>query len=165
MTNRTVLIVLVFAGVYLLTLASAHPLDAVFGVLLGAALLWALRRFLLPSGSGSIPGLVGRFLRAPLFAAVIVREITVGTWDVVLVMIGLRRIEIPGIVAFPIGERTELGVVVTTITATLSPGEFLVDVDWEKGVYYLHVLDARDPDASRAHHAYLYERFQKAVFP
>ncbi len=165
MTSRTVPIVLILAAVYLLTLASTHPLDAVAGVLLGAAALYALRRFLLPSGPDGIPGLAGRLLRAPLFAAVVVREITVGTWNVARVMIGLRELRTPGILAFPIGERSELGVVVTTLTATLSPGEFLVDIDWDARVYYLHVLDASDPEASRAHHEHLYQRFQKAVFP
>ena len=30
---------------------------------------------------------------------------------------------------------------------------------------YLHVLDASDPDAIRAAHADLYERYQRKVFP
>jgi multisubunit Na+/H+ antiporter MnhE subunit len=54
---------------------------------------------------------------------------------------------------------------VSALTATLSPGEVLVDVDLEKGVMYLHVLDASDPDAVRAAHAELYDRHQRKVIP
>ena len=152
-------------AVYLLVLASDDPLDAALGALLAAVLLWSLRRFLFPGGVLAAPGFLGRVVRFPLFALIVVREITVGTWNVAVVVLGVRRLEAPGIIAIPIGERTPVGVVVSAIAATLSPGEFLVDIDWEKGVYYMHVLDAADPDAVRAHHEHLYQRFQKAVFP
>jgi len=65
----------------------------------------------------------------------------------------------------PIGERTTSGVAVSALTTTMSPGEVLVDIDWERGVMLIHVLDARDPDAVRARHLRFYERYQRRVFP
>lgn len=163
--TRLALTVLALVAIYLLVLASDDPYDVALGTLLAIAVLAGFRRLLLPDGIAPSPGLLGRIVRFPLFALVVVREITVGTWNVALVVIGARRVERPGIIAVPIGERTPLGVVVSSIAATLSPGEFLVEIDWEKDVYYMHVLDAGDPDAVRAHHEHLYQRFQKAVFP
>jgi hypothetical protein len=32
---------------------------------------------------------------------------------------------------------------------TLSPGSFLVDVDWDAGEMLVHVIDASDPEAVR----------------
>ncbi|CCF84740.1 Na+/H+ antiporter subunit E [Nitrolancea hollandica] len=53
----------------------------------------------------------------------------------------------------------------TSWLITLAPGSVLVDVDWERGVMLFHLLDASDPDATRATVARFYERYQRAVFP
>lgn len=163
--TRLALVFVLLVAVYLLELASDKPWDAVIGAALAAGALVALRRHLFPGGTSAVPGLVGRIVRFPLFALVVVREITVGTWQVTKVVTGIDHIDQPGIVAIPIGDRSEVGVVVSAIAATLSPGEFLVDIDWDRGVYYMHVLNADDPDDIREHHEHLYQRFQKGVFP
>ncbi|MBA2375274.1 MAG: Na+/H+ antiporter subunit E, partial [Rubrobacter sp.] len=49
--------------------------------------------------------------------------------------------------------------------ATLSPGTYLVEVDWERGVWLIHALDASDPDEVRRDRHEFYERYQKRVFP
>ena len=80
-------------------------------------------------------------------------------------VLGLRRLRQPGVVEIPIGDRTELGTVASAIASTLSPGEVLIDIDGDRGVYLIHALDASDPDAVGAHHQHGYERWQKRALP
>lgn len=99
------------------------------------------------------------------FAAVVFRNILVGTWKVALVTLGLRPLVRPGIVAVPIGERTPTGIAVWAVITGLPPGSFFADVDGERGVVLIHVLDARDPDAYRREQEEFYRRYQSKVFP
>jgi multisubunit Na+/H+ antiporter MnhE subunit len=151
--------------VYLLVLASDEPWDVAFGVLLGAALLVAARGFVFGGHPGPVEGLCRRVIGFVPFVLATIWEIARGTWMVTLVVLHLRPLPHPGIVAVPFGERTPLGVAITTLQLTLSPGAYLVDVDDEKRVMLLHVLDASDPDAVRAEFAEFYRRFQRHVFP
>ena len=104
---------------------------------------------------------LGRLLA---FAWAVVREIVAGTWLVVFVVLGRRR-PTQGIVAVPLGERSRTGVAVTALAINLSPGEVLVDIDWDARLMFVHVLDADDPDDVRARYEVLYERYQRSLFP
>jgi multicomponent Na+:H+ antiporter subunit E len=163
--SRALVSLLLVTAVYLLALASTDPLDALVGGVLAAALLLALRRFLFPGRAAPFASLPRRALAFLPFAAAVLWDITKGTWDVALVVLHVRPLVVPGVVAIPIGERTEAGLAAMSLVATLSPGEFLVDVDHESGVVLIHVLDASDPDAVRERHEDFYRRYQKAVFP
>lgn len=159
------LAVALLAAVYLLALASLDPLDVAAAFVLSGLVLAILHRFLL-----DLPPVAGRDLgrrvsRFPLFALAVLGEITVGTWRVALIVVGLRPLSRPGIVAVPIGERTPTGVAATTLAITLSPGELLVDVDWGREVMLIHVLDASDPERVRGHYDGFYRRYQREVFP
>jgi multicomponent Na+:H+ antiporter subunit E len=160
-----VLAVVLLAAAYLLTLASVDPLDIAMALAVSAGALIGLRRFLLTDSP--LPGreLIRRALRLPAFTLVVLREIVVGTWQVSLIVAGLRPLSRPGIVEIPIGDRTPNGVAVTTLAITLSPGELLVDVDWSRGVMLVHVIDAHDPDGIRGRYEEIYQRFQRGVFP
>lgn len=168
-----VLTVALLTTVYALTLASANPWDLAIGAVVSTVLLVGSRRFLQASDAtvefdrdAGRPGSVLR--RAIAFiplAGVVLIDVVKGTWDVALVVLHLRPIDHPGIVAIPIGERTPVGVAVSGLAAALPPGAFLIDVDWEEGVMLFHVLDASDPDAVRAGSRHFYERYQRAVFP
>lgn len=151
--------------IYALALVSFHPWDLAFGAALEAALVFGSRRFVFGGASGQGPGLPSRMLAFGLFAAAIFREILVGTLEVTLVTLHLRPLERSGIVAVPIGERTPMGVAVWAIVTGLPPGSFFVDLDQERGVALIHILDARDPDAFRRHQADFYRRYQSKVFP
>ena len=164
MTRVAVALVLV-AATYALMLASADPVDLATGVVVAGAILASCRRFLFPRPPAPGPSLLSRLVAFPAFAAAVVRDITVGTWDVALIVLHLRPLRAPGIVAVPFGPRTDTGVVVSALVATLSPGEFLVDIDRERRVMLLHVIDAGDPDAVRRQHERFYTRFQRKVFP
>jgi multicomponent Na+:H+ antiporter subunit E len=158
---RTLLALASLTGIYLLALASAKPADVITGVVVAAGALAVARRAPGSPRTGtlrSLPALV------PFVGAVIV-DVAKGTWDVALVVLGLRRLQWPGSVEIPIGERTELGTVASTIASTLSPGEVLIDIDRERGVYLIHALDASDPEQIRARHRQGYERWQKKALP
>jgi multicomponent Na+:H+ antiporter subunit E len=155
------------SATYLLMLASADPVDVLAAVAVGGVLLLGFRRFLLGDARGcaSAPTLLRRVAAFPLFAAVVVRDVTVGTWQVALIVLHLRPLRSPGIVAIPMGERTSTGAAVSALVATISPGELLVDFDHERRMMLLHVIDASDPDEVRRRHQVFYDRFQRKVFP
>ena len=163
--------VVVLTLVYALALGSFHPWDLLFGAGLSVALLLVSRRFVFgtdgtpprPAGRGLT--LLGRVVAFVPFAAIVFREILVGTWEVTLVTLHLRPLVRPGIVAVPVGERTPMGVAVWAVVTGLPPGSFFVDVGRERGVVLIHVLDARDPEAYREEQEELYRRYQSKVFP
>lgn len=154
-------IALLLAAVYCLALGSVHPVDVGTGVLIGLLTMWALGL----SGTVSPGDWVRRALAFPAFALAVAGEVASGTVQVGAVVLGLREAPTPGVVAVPIEERTSLGVAVAALTLTLSPGEVLVDVDWEGRRMLIHTIDATDPDQLRARHRHLYERYQRRVFP
>ena len=108
-------------------------------------------------------GFLGRLVAFPVYAGVVIWDIIQGTWTVAAHSVGLKKLQSPGIVAVPLGERTPVGVAVSALVSTLSPGAFLVDVDRE--VMLIHVIDASDPEAVRREHEEFYQRFQRKVFP
>jgi multicomponent Na+:H+ antiporter subunit E len=159
-----VLATLLLAATYLLALASLDPLDAALAMLLAVAVLAGLRRFLFDRPPLGALETGKRLLAFFPFAFAVIVEITRGTWRVALIVLGLQPLRRPGIVLIPVGERSPTGVAVTALAITLSPGELLVDIDTERDVMLIHVLDARDPDAVREHYANFYERYQRRVF-
>jgi multisubunit Na+/H+ antiporter MnhE subunit len=170
--TRYVSAVVVLTLVYALALASFHPWDLLFGAGLSAALLFASRRFVFGDADGTAPRpdgrgltLLGRVVAFVPFAAAVFREIVVGNLEVTLVTLRLRPLVRPGIVAVPIGDRTPTGVAVWAVVTGLPPGSFFVDVDRERGVVLIHVLDARDPEAFRERQEEFYRRYQSKVFP
>lgn len=162
--GRFVLPLILLVLVYALVLGSFYPADLALGAVLSGALLLALRGFVMP-GEPAATGVFGRVLAFFPFAVAVGWEVVVGTWEVALVTLHLRPLGRSGIVAIPIGGRTETGVAVSALVATLSPGEVLVDVDQERGVMLIHVIDADDPESVRAHHEEFYRRYQRKVFP
>ena len=151
--------------VYAFALASFRPLDLLFGAVLSSALVLASRRFVFGDVPAGEPSLLRRAVAFWPFALAVFREILAGTWEVTLVTLHLRSLERPGIVEVPIGERTPAGVAVWAVVAGLPPGSFFVDVDREKGVVLLHVIDAGDPEAVRRKEKEFYRRYQREVFP
>lgn len=160
-----VLAVATLTVVYLLMLDSVDPLDVAAGLVISGTVIGLLGRFLFQGPALAAAELAARIVRFPRFAVAIVMEIVAGTWQVALVVMGIRPLAKPGIIAVPIGDRSPTGVAATTLAITLSPGELLVDIDAERGVMLIHVLDAADPDAVRERYAEFYERFQRGVFP
>lgn len=163
--NRVLLWVAILTLIYALALASFDPWDLALGALASLALLLGLRAFLFGGAPRPIERLGRRLLAVPGFVWSVLRDITVGTWNVAAVTLGLRPLERPGIVALPFGERTPDGALLTAFAVTLSPGEFLVDIDWEERRLLFHALDASDPDAVRARLDDMYRRHQRDLLP
>jgi multicomponent Na+:H+ antiporter subunit E len=163
--RRFALVVLLLTLTYALVLGSFHAWDLAMGAIVSGALLYALRGFVFGGRPERPNGSFRRLAAFVPFLFAILREVVVGTWEVALVTLHLRPIESPGIVAIPVGDRTPTGVAVSALATTLSPGTFLVDVDWERRAFLIHTIDASDPDAVRQHHQDFYERYQRAVFP
>jgi multisubunit Na+/H+ antiporter MnhE subunit len=165
---RSALVVLLLTVVFCLTLASYDPWDMLVGAVLGSIVL-AVFHNALPEIQGKpareLPSLPSRILRFVPFVGITVWEILIGSVRVAAIVIGLRKLEHPGIVAVPIGDRSKFGVVVTGITTSLAPGSILLDVDWDRNLMLVHVIDASDPDQIRADMQKLYDRYQRKVFP
>jgi multisubunit Na+/H+ antiporter MnhE subunit len=163
--KHAILVLVVLTLVYALALGSFKPLDLASGAVLAAILLVSFRRFIFGGHPWPVPRLAARVIFFFPFAAATVWTVITGTWAVALVTVGLRPLVSPGIVAVSIGERSEVGVAVSALATTLSPGTMLVDVDRERGAMLLHVIDAADPDKVRDEHEDFYQRYQKKVFP
>jgi multicomponent Na+:H+ antiporter subunit E len=160
--TRFVLLMITLTVVYLLVLTSVRMGDVLVGAALSAALAaaWAWGRPAARIG----PPLGGRLAAVPALVLGTLADMVRGTWHVALYVLG-RRLESPGIVAIPKGERTDSGVAVWGYITAVSPDEIVVDVDDERDVLLVHVLDARDASAHRARHQHTYERRQRRVFP
>lgn len=154
--------------VYAMVLSSFAPLDLLAGAVISSALVFGLNRFLFPEmgWSGTVRrGFLRRLVAFPVYAGAVVWDIIQGTWTVALYSLSLKELQSPGIVAVPIGERTAVGIAVSALATTLSPGTFLVAVDYERGVMLIHSIEAEDPDAVRDSLEHMYQRYQKKVFP
>ena len=149
-----------------LALTSFDPVDLLIGALLSAGLLFFLRGFLFSEGP-SLPlrRLPRRLLGLVPYAVAVLLDVIRGTWEVTLVSLRLRPLRRPGIVAMPMGGRSETGVAVTALAMTLSPGSVLVDIDWDRRILFFHFLDASDPDRLRQQQERMYDRWQRHVFP
>jgi multicomponent Na+:H+ antiporter subunit E len=162
--TRYVAAVALLTLVYALALASFDPLDLLFGGGLSAALVFLSRGFVFED-QGRGPSVLGRVVGFVPFSLAILWQILRGTWEVSLVTLHLRPLAQPGIVAVPIGDRTPSGVSTWAVITGLPPGSFFVDVDRERGVALIHVLDASDPEAFREEQEDFYRSYQSKVFP
>ena len=161
--TRFVLITVALTTVYLLVLTSVHPGDVLVGALLAAAIAAAsvVGRPTVRVG----PPLGQRLAAAPALVLGTLAEMVRGNWHVALYVLGVRRLESPGIVAIPKGERSASGVAAWGYITAISPDEIVVEADDERGVLLVHLLDARDVPAVRARHERTYARRQRPVFP
>lgn len=155
------LLTMIYAG----ALASFDPWDLCFGALLAIGLLVLFRGFLRQDMAAEPPLRPRRLLAFIPFSGALCREIVVGTWTVLRIVLHPRPRNRPGIIAVPHGERTRAGVVVSALATSLSPGSSLIAIDWERREMLVHLLDVPDPDAARAALQQFYERYQRAIFP
>jgi multisubunit Na+/H+ antiporter MnhE subunit len=162
---RLLFAVIALTVIYILALNSLDPWDILVGALVSTGLVLLFRRS--PTNGQALPvrGLVRSLLRFIPFAGAVAWSVVVGTWQVALAVLDPSSRVQPGLVAVPIEDRTPLGIVVSALAATLSPGSVVLDIDREAGVMLFHVLDARDPDAFRRTQQDFYDRYQRHVFP
>lgn len=145
--TRVLVVGAAFAAVYLLVMTSLAPGDVGAAVVLGlgAAAVSrpasaAARTRTLNLRPGAVPGLIAGT------AAEMVR----GSWRTVRFCLGWRGD--PGFVEIPRDGRTDMDVALWGLVTGEAPDEIVVDVDEERDVLVVHLLDAGDPEGVRARH-------------
>jgi multisubunit Na+/H+ antiporter MnhE subunit len=152
--SRVLLSAAALAGVYLLVLTSVAAGDVLVGGALGLAVAFALR----PHSEPASRPLVERVPAVAGLAARTAVEMVKGSWRVALFCAGRRSS--PGLVEIPRGSRSAGEVAVWGLATGEAPDEVVVDVDEERGVLIVHLVDASDSDAVRARHALTHERWR-----
>ena len=88
-------------------------------------------------------------------------DVVRGTWRTARFCLGAPAQ--PGFVEIPRGDRSPERVALWGVLTGEAPDEYPVDVDGERGVLVVHLLDCGDPDAVRARHAEGDARWQRRV--
>ncbi len=144
-----IVIALALTLIYALMLASFAWPDLVAGALISVALMVIYRETLFVARPQA--GYVLHILvYLPKLIAMLVGDIVKGTWQVTTFVIGLRKLDNPGVVKIPLGNHSRPGIGIVGLFITLSPGSFLIDIDWDQRVMLVHVIDASNPDTTRA---------------
>lgn len=144
-------------GVYLLVLTSLDPGDILVGSVLAVAIVIAAR----PHGGHPAAGWIRWSIALAGTLATTARDIVTGTVRTARFALGAPAA--PGFVEIPRDRRSRRAVALWGILTGESPDEYPVDVDEPHDVLIVHVLDRRDPDAIRARHAAVRERWQRDV--
>jgi len=138
-------VVAALTTIFCLALASFAWQDLVIGLVLSTALLATHRRVLLPRKLPEPEYVLHMLLVTPRLLWLLGIDIVKGTWVVASIVTGLRKLEHPGIVRIPVGAHSPAGVGMVGLLVTISPGSFLVDIDWDEGVMLVHYMDASNP--------------------
>ncbi|MDP1028346.1 Na+/H+ antiporter subunit E [Sphingomonas sp. KR1UV-12] len=92
--------------------------------------------------------LAGGFLWDLLVSSLLVARIVLG-----------RRVDTrPAILVVPVHLRRDWAVVLYAYCTSLTPGSTCLHISADRRRLYLHILDGRDPEATRARFARIYER-------
>ncbi len=164
--SRLLFSLLVLLAIYLAGLASLAPGNIFTGLIISVLFLAVFRRFTNPNGLiRPIPNLLARIAAFFPFLIVTIWEILTGSWKVALAILRVQPVDQTGQVEIPIGTRSRLGVAMTGLRTTMTPGSALVEVDWDRGVMVFSYLNASNPDKIREKHRRFYEQYQRKVFP
>lgn len=139
------------AAVYLLVITSLAPGDLLAAGVLGLAASLALRPRDEARG-GAQPHPARRLAAAAGVALHTAAEMARGSWRVARFCLDRRGEEL-GFVELPRAGRSRHNVALWGVLTGEAPDEYPVDVDEERDVLIVHVVDASDPDAVRARHA------------
>ena len=123
--------------------------NIVVGIALTGILMHVFRAQVAPRPLPPVGLSMHILLYTPVLFYYLFIDIMKGTWQVVSISLGLKPLRRPGIIKYPIPTKSPYGAGPVGYFITLSPGSFLVDIDWEENVLLVHVLDASDPDALR----------------
>ena len=163
--TRFVVFVLFFTVVYTTTVTSFALADVLTGLLLSVALVLLFRRTLYRTRTDPRPNLSSRLSIFIPFWIRLTGEILTSSWNVFLISLHLQPLPEAGIGIIPMGNRSDLGVVFTSLLLTLIPGSVLVDLDWDKREMLFHFIDASNPDEIRRRYQNFYDKYQRRLFP
>ena len=159
--TRVIVHALFLMGIYLLVLTSAQPADAAAGLLLGLVLAVALRSR--GPGRGSAGPAAAGLVALGRVLAITALEMALGSWRTVRFCLGGEGT--PGFVEIPRAGRSRPAVALWGVLTGEAPDEVPVDVDDERDVLIVHLIDAGDPDAVRERHRRAHEHAQRKVVP
>lgn len=138
-----------FVLVFNLTVGDFSWQNSLVGFVLSVALMWLFRKQIIPRPLPRNDFALHLVIYAPVLFWYLVVDIIRGTWQVVMTTLGIHPLRNPGIVRVPLGAHSLYGVGPVGFFITLSPGSFLVEIDWEEKQMLVHVIDASDPDRVR----------------
>jgi multicomponent Na+:H+ antiporter subunit E len=144
-----VIVVLGLTVTYALMLSSFAWENLLMGAALSALLVAVYGKRVLPSNSPQAEFVVHLLVRTPLFIWLLAGDILKGTWQVTMYVTGLRKLDHPGIVKVPFGNHSDSAVGLVSHLITISPGSFVVDIDWTDRTMLVHYIDASEPDKLR----------------
>jgi len=144
------LVILALTGVFMATLADFSWQNAVIGGVAASTLALVYFRWIFPRNLPPAEFVFHLLVRLPLLLWYLTVDILKGTWLVSLYVVGIRQLEHPGIVKIPFGNHSDDAVGLVGHLLTVSPGSFLVDVDWNDRTMLVHYMDASRPAQLRA---------------
>ena len=124
-------------------------LNLLIGSVLSLLLMWVFRKQVFPEELPPNAQALHILTFVPVLAYYLLIDIIKGTWQVSRITLGIDDLRRPGIIKVSFENYTHYAVGPIGFFVTLSPGSFLVDVDWDERVLLIHVVDASDPDAVR----------------
>lgn len=159
---RGILTVAGLDAVYLVVLGRVSAADALAGAVWAALFLWWFHRQVF-AGAPRGAGYVTRLLAAVPLTAVVFARGAHGALRMALAAVRPRPGSRGGFVEIPFGERTTSGAAVSALFDSMAPGSYAVDIDEQRGVMLIHVLDASDEEAIRRDREAFYRRWQRRV--
>lgn len=148
-------------AIYLLVLTSLDPGDVAFGLALSLVLVLGLRARSVDPHEHPAPSVVLRAAASMVVGTA--REMVIGSWRAVRFC--LNGAAQPGFVEIPRDGRSHRGVALWGVLTGEAPDEYPVDVDDERAVLIVHLVDASDPDAVRERHRRTHERTLRHLVP
>jgi multisubunit Na+/H+ antiporter MnhE subunit len=147
-----------FATIYLIVINSVAAGDVLIAIVLALSVAVGLGRRPRRGPAAPFPVRVRAATGMVLSTAA---EVVRGTWRTARFCLGAPAR--PGFVEIPRGDRSAGRVALWGVLTGEAPDEYPVDVDDERGVLIVHLLDCSDPGAVRARHARADERWQRKV--
>jgi multisubunit Na+/H+ antiporter MnhE subunit len=139
----------VSVSVFCLVIGDFGWQNMMVGAVIVVSVMYLFRRQITPNPLPP-PGLSLHLLvYAPVLFYYLFIDILKGSWQVIRVTMGFEPLRHPGIIKISFKDFSAYGVGPVGYFITLSPGSFMVDIDWDEQIMLIHVLDASDPDAVR----------------
>ncbi len=140
-----IVVVAGLAATYCLTIASFSWENILIGLTVATMLVAIFRKAVLPAALPDGGRVIHMIAYMPVLIWMLSIDILKGTWLVAKYVIGFQALDHPGIVKIPLGNHSRTGVGMVALFLTISPGSFLVDIDWKERWMLVHFIDASNP--------------------
>ncbi|MEE9600093.1 MAG: Na+/H+ antiporter subunit E [Thermoplasmata archaeon] len=141
--------VLALAFTWMFLKGSITLLSFLEGLFFAILTVFISRTIIKPETRETIPGVLKRLPSFLLYLAFLVKSIVHGNIDVIYRVLHPKLPVYPGILKVSIEGKSELEVAMMANTITLTPGTLTMDVDMEKGVMFVHTINAKDLERVR----------------